>query len=586
MGLVQSVAPPQGTPVPPFPRAPLAPPSSPPDAPHVLLLSAPPPRAPRGLAALAAGGDDDGLEERGGVLRKWGGGAGIGRALEERGRDVRSVALVACLGLRDVEMDGLKACVAIESLTLDGCVGLGDGCVRAIGALSGLRRLSLKACKNVGRVGGLGRCSKLQALSLEMVSRVGDVDLVPVLRGCRDLRVLRVAHCFRLTSAAFVEGLLTAAQDVVVPPSRKGRRVLVGEAEKFKESWMEREVRDGLARFLEMDLRCTGVDDEIWGVLKHMLRLRCLLVGGSAVSEGGGGCAARALARLTDLRRFGMERTVLGDDVLEAVAEASPHLETLDAAYSLVTDMGVARYIGKMTLLVWLNLEESSVTDFALERFSRLTKLSHLDVADTSVSCSGVRALQPLAPALKSLNLSFTDVRGLAPLASLTSLEVLTLDAEQRIIDADMAFLAKLRLKELGMYAARITDDGLETLCSGAGEHTLRVLDLCCCAGVGDRGLTYSVTRLRELRDLDISQTGVSDAGVIAILPELSHLMALNLSHTDVTRIAVDATKVYTRLKRVSFVGCKLGEMEPLRAHAVCSSEVGCEGIQPVFQQA
>jgi Leucine-rich repeat (LRR) protein len=265
------------------------------------------------------------------------------------------------------------------------------------------------------------------------------------------------------------------------------------------------------------------------------------------------------LSRLTDLRQLGVERTVVGDGILIAIASL-PSLETLNLAYTKVTDIALARAVRNMTQLRWLSLEETAVTDFSLERIAAgASKLRHLDLSDTAVTALGISALHFL-PDLRSLNIGFcpqVNGKGLN-LGSLHALEALTLDGEQKIGDEGLADIASLRnLRELDLYSALITDDGLTELAHSPVADTLVSLDLSSCVSITDASVKH-LARMRNLHTLNLSQTGIADIGACALLSSLPHLSHLNLNHTDVTDATLSAARAHPTLRRLSIQGCHL----------------------------
>lgn len=491
-----------------------------------------------------------------------------GLVVARHARTLRSLAFVGCLDLGDGELLRLGACGNLVSLTLDGCVQITDDGIRGIGELGArLRRLSLKGCKQLVRVGAVvGRLARLETLSLECCVGLEDEELAVVLQQCTALRVLCVAHCFRVTSRAFLAAWTPACGTrgcgSTLVFGVHGNRVGQVRATSLCCEDERRILRDSLCRFVKLDLRCTQVDDALWPVLADMVRLRCLLLGGTNISDAKGEAGISILSRLGDLRQLGVERTVVGDGVL-AAAEMLPNLETLDLAYAPISDMGIARYVSKMRELRWLSLEETAVTDYALERLAGLTELRHLDLGDTTISSFGLRALAPLAK-LKSINLSFTDVRCCKGLSPLVSLESVCLSGEQRLEgeglrvgdEALTALSALPRLRELELYSTRITDAGLAEFCNTPAASGLVLLDVCCCGGIGDVAAREGISRLRQLEELNLSQTAVSDRGIVAVLSALPRLVALNVSYTDITQTAIDAAHVHATLQRVAVQGC------------------------------
>lgn len=545
-------------------------------------------------------------------------------ALPRFASTLTSLAFVTCLELSDPQLMYVSSLRRLRSLTLDGCVNITDEGLEALRGLScTLKRLSLHGCKQLCRIGILSGLTSLEALSLEQCVQIEDEELAKALAGLTSLKVLGVAHCFRITSDAFLNGWLPGQQQTSKRLScsrcRGKRRVahtgvglMRSSASYCSSEQPDRALRgnspsvssnmpslsntsicaaaasvtsctsansasltdchcdctaaaarNALQRFLSLDVRCTQVDNKFWSVLGCMTSLRMLLLGGTSITDtvekSQGRHGSDVLTQLTELRQLGLDRTVISDVTLQAIHKL-PHLETLNLAYSQVTDIAMARYLSKMSSLLWLNVEETSITDYSLERLTGLVELRHLDLGDTAVSSFGVSALSFLTQ-LRSLNLSFTDIsdKSLKALQSLHCLEVLSLDGEQRISDEGLAFLGSLdKLRELELYSARITDAGLLDFCHTSAAASLVSLDISCCINIFDISLKHGIVRMKCLEDLNLSQTSVTDDGVIAVIESLSELKTLNVSHTDVTDATVVAAREHGTLRRVSVHGCRL----------------------------
>jgi hypothetical protein len=154
-------------------------------------------------------------------------------------------------------------------------------------------------------------------------------------------------------------------------------------------------------------------------------------------------------------------------------------------------------------------------------------------------------------------------------------LRALSLDGEQRVDDAGLAAVAALpELRELELYSARISNAALLDFCRRPGVQRLRLLDLCCCVGVGDLGVARGVVLLRALEELNLSQTAVTDVSVVAVLQALPRLASLNVSHTDITQAAVNAARAHGALKRLAVHGCLLDTLPQPRTSVTPAAAV------------
>jgi internalin A len=204
----------------------------------------------------------------------------------------------------------------------------------------------------------------------------------------------------------------------------------------------------------------------------------------------------------------------------------------LDLRSTEVTDAGLAE-LAPLRNLHFLALERTIVTDDALrslrelgllhalyfevrtaeKRFTRDEDVVSLDLSDTNVTEAGLKELAALK-ALTTLNLSHTHVAscGLSELAALKGLADLDL-SHTRVTDAGLKQLARLEtLTALNLSHTKVTDSGLSEL---AALPNFTFLGL---AGtkVTDVGLKKlaALNNLKNLKNLDLSQTGVTDAGV------------------------------------------------------------------------
>jgi Leucine-rich repeat (LRR) protein len=180
-----------------------------------------------------------------------------------------------------------------------------------------------------------------------------------------------------------------------------------------------------------------------------------------------------------------------------------------------------------------------------LAPFASLTALESLTLSGT-----GVTDLAPLASltALQSLDLSRTGVTDLAPLASLTALQSLDLS---RTGVTDLAPLASLTaLQSLTLSSTQVTD--LAPLASLTALQSLhlsrtRVTDLA------------PLASLTALQSLNVASTPVTD---LAPLASLTALQRMNLSSTPVTDLAPLAS--LTALQSMNLSSTPVTDLAPL----------------------
>lgn len=163
--------------------------------------------------------------------------------------------------------------------------------------------------------------------------------------------------------------------------------------------------------------------------------------------------------------------------------------------------------------------------------FRQLKKLDISHVGEEETQLDQLAFLQDLHD-LRELRLPEDEdtVTGacLQYVAPLTNLQVLT--ADMCVADDDLRHLARLvglRTLELSRQAAtKITDTGLAAL---ANLHGLEKLALCKARGITGTGLA-DLSRMKELRHLDLSGCGLTDEGLLAVQEPLSSLRLLELT--------------------------------------------------------
>lgn len=447
---------------------------------------------------------------------------------------LRAVRPTAALGLRHLSLAGceratdaaLATILRVTNLTklrLDRCVRLSDAALEFVAMQTSLRELSIASCKLVGDTGvaHLAALSELRVVSVERCGRVTDQGLGLALQCWPRLRTLKLGFCFKLSTKSIANIRLCPY-------------------------------------LVYLDVRSTRVSSELWRVVASLPKLRALLAAHTQLNDE----HVSKLALLDELRLLDVEGTQVGDALLMAVSEMR-HLETLNLGYTQVKEGGVTKYVSKLSKsLLWLNLDDTDVGDYAAERLGVLCNLRSLNLADTSITSFGIAGVAALTE-LRALNLSFTGVTdsGLQLVSKLGKLETLSLDGEH-VSDKGMRHVGSLvELRELEIYGANVSDDGMVHIRS---LSKLKLLDMCL-ARIGDQGAQH-VASLSTLVSLNLSQNRLGTQGVLSLLRGLGRLQTLNVAYNaDVEEAVIDVMAVHSTLSCVCLQGTVAGIVPPRR---------------------
>ena len=202
-----------------------------------------------------------------------------------------------------------------------------------------------------------------------------------------------------------------------------------------------------------------------------------------------------------------------------------------------------------------LSLSGVAIADDDLAFVGRLPRLEELEIANCDISDAGLRHLRDLRTLtyLSFVGLEITGP-GFTHLRNLDRLQTLVIYGE--VTDEAAAVLPELdHLRSLKLYDAKFTDAGLQHLArcrkltrlmlsrtpgitaagfdALASANTIQTLCLYDNFTLEDADLA-PVSRMTELRELDIGQTNLTDAG-LAGLGHLPKLRRLGLSSSSIT---------------------------------------------------
>ncbi len=263
-----------------------------------------------------------------------------------------------------------------------------------------------------------------------------------------------------------------------------------------------------LARLSDLEqlvLVRTSISNEQLAMLASLDGLRLLdLRGCEQLTEN----SIQYLIGLENLRDLRIGGNMASDAALRSVAALST-LESLTIEDAPVTDAG-------LDALIDLPLQQVhiarclGITDGALERLGKFTRLKALSLRDTMVTGTGLEHLAK-CPQLQSLNLSQSFLQegcldGLKQCGNLRRLEL----GQTPTSDTGVGIIARiLHLRHLDLHECPITTEALRHL---AQQRELEQLVLRGCSTIGDEAIE-SLGRLRNLRKLDVRQTSISAAG-------------------------------------------------------------------------
>jgi acetyl esterase/lipase len=216
-------------------------------------------------------------------------------------------------------------------------------------------------------------------------------------------------------------------------------------------------------------------------------------------------------------------------------------------------DLDALRAVDRLEIL---NLSSTQVSDFGLQRLTRLTRIRWLYLKGTRISETGLKALESLQ-SLTILDVAETAIgdAGLTQIACLTGLSGLDLTGT-RVTDAGLPSLAPLkRLEVLRLSKTAVSDAGLKAL---AALDSLKGLALDGCPGLRGPGLE-SLVSLPDLRELMLSGSPIDDDGMVAI-GRLTRLTELHIEGTKVGDAGLAPLRGLTSLRKLFLNGSRCTE--------------------------
>ena len=284
------------------------------------------------------------------------------------------------------------------------------------------------------------------------------------------------------------------------------------------------------------------------------------------------------VGNMKQLRRLWAANTLITPAALERLSGLS-HLEDLDLSGTEIDDAGIAQ-LAALKRLRRLQLASTSLTDAALETIASLPALEELNLYRTKVTNAGLARLKGL-PKLHDVDLRYTRVTaaGVAELASGGRVRVAFSAVPSTQRDAPPPPPAGANASAVVAWIRRLGG----TVSSDGSAISLRG------SAIGDRGLDALEALGATLHKLDVSGTGIGDAGIAALarLPLLEELDLGSTSATDRGLAGLKAPRLRKLVLDNTYVeGTGLAASESLEALDLLGAPVSDAGLEAIARAA
>ncbi|XP_031255901.1 LRR receptor-like serine/threonine-protein kinase GSO1 [Pistacia vera] len=270
------------------------------------------------------------------------------------------------------------------------------------------------------------------------------------------------------------------------------------------------------------------------------------------------------LAGMSSLKELDISRCVKVTDAGIKHLLSIPTLEKLCLSETGVTENGV-ELLSSLKNLSVLDLGGLPVTDPVLSSLQVLTKLQYLDLWGSKISNEGACVLE-MFPRLSFLNLAWTNVTKLPKMLSLECLNLSNCTIDSILeLNEEKAPLVKLSLSgttfvneaEAFLHIETsflsfldVSNSSFNSFCFLPEMKALEHLDLSSSI-LRDDTIEKVVCMGANLRNLSLSNTRISSAGVGVLAGHLPNLEILSLSGTQIDDVAMSYISMMTSLKAI-----------------------------------
>jgi len=302
---------------------------------------------------------------------------------------------------------------------------------------------------------------------------------------------------------------------------------------------------------------CRKIDDRSLLGLRRLFRLKSLdLSGCHQVTDEGFKC----LTGLSNMEKLVVSRcSQLTDHAFEDIEPAFPKLFHLDVAHCRITDVALTHFGHQSSLRTLILRGCRHIGDAGMERLATLTALQYFDARH----CEEVRSL----PA------EWTELRTL----------LLTRTA---FAETEAAVLAKMtKLTELDLRACRILKRGFELISKLVHLKRLTLAE----TALTNPSLLQICKNVPHLVALDVSHTEITDVGAEGV-GQLVNLEVLHMDTSGITNRAVASVSGLKKLQRLDLFGTSvsdsglfhLASLPDLRELEICSGAISNRGVEMI----
>ncbi|KAF4401355.1 hypothetical protein G4B88_001549 [Cannabis sativa] len=394
-------------------------------------------------------------------------------------KEIRSLDL-SFLPITDECLPSILRLQYLEDLVLEGCFGIDDSSLEVLKcSCKSLKKLDLSSCQNITHVGLSSLTNiageNLEELTLSYVSPVTSV-LADSLRGLPMLQTVKLDGCL-VTSAGL------------------------------------KAIGDWCVSLRELSLsKCSGVTDDGLSslVIKHrdLRKLDitcCRRITYVSIAHITNSCSALTSLKMESCALVSREAFVL-------IGQRCRFLEELDLTDNEIDDEGLKSIsrcskLSSLKLGICLDITDKGVAHVGFS----CSKLKELDLYRcTDITDSGISAIASGCPDLEMINIAYC----------------------KDISDDSLVSLSKCsRLNTFeGRGCPLITSSGLAAIATQCKQ--LVKLDIKKCFKIDDAGMVSLAYNSQNLRQINLSYTAVTDAGLVT-LARISCLQSLTILHLD-----------------------------------------------------
>ncbi|CAN8257469.1 unnamed protein product [Cochlearia groenlandica] len=492
-------------------------------------------------------------------------------------------------------------CVNLVEIDLSNSTEMKDAAAAVVAEAKSLERLKLGRCKLLTDMGigciAVG-CRKLIMVSLKWCVGVGDLGVGLLAVKCKDIRILDLSYlpitgkCLHdILKLQHLEELVIQGCFGVDDDTLKSLRHDCKTLKKLDASSCQNLTQRGLTSLLSgaeclqrLDLaHCSSVISlDFASSLKKVSTLQSIRLDGCSVTSDG----LKAIGTMCNsLKEVSLSKCVsVTDEGLSSLVMKLKDLKKLDiTCCRKLSGVSITQVANSCPLLVSLKMESCSLV--SREAFwligQKCRLLEELDLTDNEIDDEGLQSISSCL-SLSSLKLgiclNITD-KGISYIGmGCSDLRELDLYRSVGVTDVGVSSIAQgcFHLETINMsYCKDITDKSLISLskCS-----LLQTFESRGCPNITSQGLAAIAVRCKRLAKVDLKKCPyINDSGLLTLAHCSQSLKQISVSETGVTDVGLVALANIGCLQNIAVVNTS-----GLSARGVAAALLGCGGIRKV----